>query len=205
MSLYGFLYDFWRFDLNFRMTRFSEFERWTGNSNVRLEIPTTTEMFGWPVFLNFERSTGNSNVQPEIPTTTEIFGWPVFLNFERSTGNSNVRPEIPTTTEIFQWPVFFTINVWPDFERSTGNSKYHRNFRMTRFFEFWRFDRKFEVPPKFSDYLFFWILNVRPLRSHFQKSHKNHIKSYKNHIKIYEKPIKTYEKPLKTFTIRWQD
>ena len=54
----------------------------------------------------------------------EIFGWPVFLNFERSTGNSNVRPEIRT---------------------------FDRNFRMTRFFEFWTFDRKSDVPPKFSD------------------------------------------------------
>ena len=38
-----------------------------------------------------------------------------------------------------------------------------RNFRMTRFSEFerfsgfWTFDRKFQVPPKFSDDPFFWI------------------------------------------------
>ena len=30
----------------------------------------------WP---DFECSTGNANVRPEIPTTTEIFQWPVFL------------------------------------------------------------------------------------------------------------------------------
>ena len=45
-----------------------------------------TSFFGCPIFLNFERSTGNSNVRPEIPTTTEFFGCPIFLNFERSTG-----------------------------------------------------------------------------------------------------------------------
>ena len=38
--------------------------------------------------------------------------------------------------EIFGWPVFLNFNVYTDFERSTGNSKYHRNFRMTRFSEF---------------------------------------------------------------------
>ena len=48
-----------------------------------------------------------------------------------STRNSSVRPEIQTFDR--------------KFERSTGNSKYHRNFRMTRFFEFWTFDRKFDV------------------------------------------------------------
>ena len=46
----------------------------------------------------FERSTGNSNVRPELPTTTEFSRCPVLLNFdvfpdfECSTGNSNVRP-----------------------------------------------------------------------------------------------------------------
>ena len=37
------------------------------------------------------------------------------------------------------------------FERSTGNSDDHRNFRMTRFFEFWTFDRKFERSTGNSD------------------------------------------------------
>ena len=30
------------------------------------------------------------------------------------------------------------------------------------FVEFWTFDQKFDVPPKFSDDPFFWILNFRP-------------------------------------------
>ena len=46
MILYGFLYDFWRCGRNFRMTRFSDFERSTGNSNVRPEIRMTPEIFG---------------------------------------------------------------------------------------------------------------------------------------------------------------
>ena len=55
-----FLYDFWRCGRIFRMSRFLNFN----------------------VFPDFERSTGNSNVRPEIPTTTECFGCPVFLNFD---------------------------------------------------------------------------------------------------------------------------
>ena len=62
MVLYDFiwfLYDFWGCDLNFRMTRFSEFERSTGNSNVRPEIPTTTEFFGCPVFVTLSPLAGS--------------------------------------------------------------------------------------------------------------------------------------------------
>ena len=39
-----------------------------------------------PFFLNFERSTGNSNVRPEMPTTTEIFEWPAFFDSQRLAG-----------------------------------------------------------------------------------------------------------------------
>ena len=79
-----FLYDFWGCGRNFRMTHFFEiwtfdrkFERSTGNSKYHRNSRMTR-------FLNFERSTGNSNVRREIRSTTEIFGWPVFLKFERS-------------------------------------------------------------------------------------------------------------------------
>ena len=40
-----------------------------------------TSFFGCPVFWNFERSTRNSNVRPEIPTTTEFFPMSRFFEF----------------------------------------------------------------------------------------------------------------------------
>ena len=64
----------------------------------------------------------NSNVRPEIPTTTEIFQWPVFLtinffpDFERSTGNSDYQ-------KFSNHPLFLSINVFPDFERSNNIDK----------------------------------------------------------------------------------
>ena len=40
---------------------------------------------------------------------------------------------------------------------------------------------------------------IRKLRSHPQKSYKNHIKSYENHIKSYKNNIKSYENHIKSF------
>ena len=46
---------------------FERFERSTRNSDYHRIFPMSR------FFLNFERSNGNSNVRPEIPTTTEFF------------------------------------------------------------------------------------------------------------------------------------
>ena len=92
------------------------------------------------------------------------------------------------------WPKFSDdpfFWIWTFFRilKSTGNSEYHRNFRMTRFSEFERFfrisnvrpairtfDRKFRLPPKFSDdpfffwiWTFFRISNVRPAIGTFDR------------------------------------
>ena len=83
-----------------------------------------------------------------------IWFWGVWLKFsdDPSFWILNVRPEIRTFDQKFEVPpkfsddpFFWILNVRPEirtfdrkFERSTGNSKYHRNFRMTRFFNFER-------------------------------------------------------------------
>ena len=91
----------------------------------------------WP---DFEHSTGNWNVRPEIPTTTEIVQWPIFVWLFTFGRILNVRPELRTFDRKFErstgnyhrkFPMtrFFTINVWPDFERSTGNSNVRQEIR----------------------------------------------------------------------------
>ena len=47
-----------KYHRNFQMTRFSEFERFFWILNVRPEIRSTTEIFGWPVFLNLNVFSG---------------------------------------------------------------------------------------------------------------------------------------------------